>query len=125
MTEVKANDKITLSKEQYDELIRKSSAAGSTSIPKAELLKALEGKSIYAAAKALGKSYVAVKNAIAKYGIKYEPVARGSSGIKRQSKTFTLSEDEIPVVTAIVFALKNRPQLVDAIKAVADKCMAV
>lgn len=113
---------ITLTQEEYDALIRKSNVGGHTSISKEDLEKALDGNSLYGAAKALGKSYAAVKNAMEKYGISYTPVVRNNSGIKRKTKSYTLSEEEAPIVNAIVFALKNRPQKVDAIKALAADC---
>lgn len=113
---------ITLTQEEYDALIRKSNVGGHTSISKEDLEKALDGNSLYGAAKALGKSYAAVKNAMEKYGISYTPVVRNNSGIKRKTKSYTLSEEEAPIVNAIVFALKNRPQKADAIKALAADC---
>lgn len=121
----KAAKSITLSQEEYDALIRKSSAHSSCSISKDKLIEALKGNSMYGAAKVLGKSYAAVKGAVEKYGIEYTPVVRQSDGIKRKTKSYTLSEDETAIVNALVFALKNRPQLRDSIKAVADKCMAM
>lgn len=114
--------KVTLSQEEYDALIRKSNASASTSIKKEDLIKALEGKSLYAASKALGKSYMAVKNAIQRYGIEYTPVPRVASNVNRKSKTYTLSDEELKIVNTIVFALKNRPNKVDAIKALAADC---
>lgn len=126
MTEVVAKEqKVTLTKEQYEALIRKSNT-GSASISKEDLTKALaDHKSIYGAAKALGKSYATVKNAIDRYGIEYVPVERVKSDVKRKVKSYTLSDDELASVNAIVFALKNRPQMVDEIKALAGKCMAI
>ena len=116
------NDKVTLTKEQYEALIRKSSA-GNASIAKEDLVKALEEhKSVYGAAKALGKSYATVKNAIDKYNIEYVKVERVKSDVKRKPKTYTLSEDELAHVNAFVFALKNRPAMLDEIKAFAAKC---
>lgn len=119
----KSAQAITLTQEEYDALIRKSNSHASCSITKEDLEKALNGNSLYGAAKALGKSYAAVKNAIEKYGITYTPVVRTSDGIKRKTKSYTLSEDEMVIVNAIVFALKNRPQKKDAIKALADDCV--
>ena len=113
---------ITLTQEEYDALVRKSNAGSHSSISREELEKALEGNSLYSAAKALGKSYAAVKGAVVKYGITYTPVVRTNSGIKRKTKSYTLSEEEMAVVNSIVFALKNRPQKVDAIKALAEDC---
>lgn len=126
MTEVAAKEqKVTLTKEQYEALIRRSNT-GSASISKEDLTKALaDHKSIYGAAKALGKSYATVKNAIDRYGIEYTPVERVKSDVKRKVKSYTLSDDELASVNAIVFALKNRPQMVDKIKALADKCMEI
>lgn len=114
---------VTLTQEEYEALIRKSNLGGHSSITKDDLVKALEGNSLYGAAKALGKSYAAVKNAIEKYGITYTPVVRAKSDVKRSTKSYTLSEDEKGIINNIVFALKNRPQKVDAIKALADDCV--
>lgn len=114
---------ITLTQEEYDALIRKSNLGGHSSISKEDLEKALEGNSIYGASKALGKSYAAVKNAIEKYGISYTPVVRAKSDVKRQTKSYTLSEVEKGIINNIVFALKNRPAKFDAIKALADDCV--
>ena len=118
-----ASKGVTLTQEEYDELIRKSNSHSSCSISKEDLVKALENNSMYGASKVLGKSYAAVKSAVEKYGIKYVPVPRTSDGIKRKTKSYTLSEDETAIVNAIVFAIKNRPNKRDAIKALADDCM--
>lgn len=113
---------VTLTQEEYDALIRKSNVGGHSSIKKEDLEKALEGNSLYGAAKALGKSYAAVKNAMERFGIAYTPVKRVSDGVKRQTKSYTLSDEEKGIVNAIVFALKNRPNKKDAIKALAADC---
>lgn len=115
--------KVTLSQEEYEALLRKSNVGSASSIKKEDLVKALENNSMYGAAKALGKSYAAIKNAVEKYGIQYTPVPRVSSGVKRKTKSYTLSDEELGIVNAIVFALKNRPNKLDAIKALADDCM--
>ena len=117
-----ASKGVTLTQEEYDALIRKSNVGGHSSIKKEDLEKALEGNSLYGAAKALGKSYAAVKNAMERFGISYTPVKRVSDGVKRQTKSYTLSEEEKGIVNAIVFALKNRPAKKDAIKALAADC---
>lgn len=117
--------KVTLTKEEYDALLRSSNRGTACSISKEDLIKALEGKSLYAASKVLGKSYAAVKNALEKYGIEYKPVERVKSNVHRKVKSYTLSEDETAMVNAIVFALKNRPQLTAEVKALADKCMKI
>lgn len=116
---------ITLTQEEYEQLLRKSSSNGTSSISKEDLIKALEGNSMYGAAKALGKSYAAVKSAVEKYHIEYKPIVRTADGVKRSTKSFTLSEEEKVIINAIVFALKNRPAKVDAIKALANDCMKV
>lgn len=118
-----ATSKVTLSQEEYEALLRKSNTGLASSIKKEDLIKALEGNSMYGAAKALGKSYAAVKNAVEKYGIQYTPVPRINSGVKRKTKSYTLSDEELSIVNAIVFALKNRPNKVATIKALADDCM--
>lgn len=119
-----ADAKVTLSKEEYDALIRKSNRISSCSIAKEDLIKALDGgKSLYAAAKELGKSYAAVKNALEKYNIDYKPIPRLKSNIQRKTKSYTLSEDELGMMNAIVFALKYRPTVAPAIKELAEKCM--
>lgn len=120
------NSNITLSKEEYDALLRKSNRASATTIAKEDLLKALEGgRSIYAASKVLGKSYISIKSAIEKYGIDYKPVPRIKSGVIRKVKSYTLSDDELTIVNSIVFALKNRPQMLDKLKAIAEDAMKI
>lgn len=114
--------KVTLSQEEYDALLRRSNIGSASSIKKEDLVAALKGNSMYGAAKALGKSYAAVKNAVEKYGIEYTPVPRITSNVKRKTKSYTLSDEEMGYVNAIVFALKNRPNKVDAIKALAADC---
>lgn len=121
-TKATASKGVTLTQEEYDALIRKSNVGGHSSIKKEDLEKALENNSLYGAAKALGKSYAAVKNAMERFGISYTPVKRVSDGVKRQTKSYTLSEEEKGIVNAIVFALKNRPAKKDAIKALAADC---
>ena len=118
-------NKVTLTKEEYDALLRSSGRGASCSISKEDLIKALEGKSLYAASKVLGKSYAAVKNAIEKYGIEYKPVERPKSTVLRKVKSYTLSEEEMASVNGIVFGLKNRPQFTAEAKALADKCMKI
>lgn len=120
-----APTKVTLTKDEYDALLRRSNRGASCSISKEDLVKALEGKSLYAASKALGKSYAAVKNAIDRYNIEYVPIERKKSEIQRKVKSYTLSEEETGIVNAIVFALKNRPQLLDEARAFAEKCMKI